>query len=70
MKILFIGTVEFSKIALKKLIELNAQVVGVCTKEKSEFNSDFLLCPKVGLFFLFIMQQDNQACLFDRTSKE
>ena len=41
MKILFIGTVEFSKIALQKLIELNAQVVGVCTKEKSEFNSDF-----------------------------
>ncbi len=50
MKILFIGTVEFSKIALKKLIELNAQVVGVCTKEKSEFNSDFAdlrpLCEK------------------------
>jgi len=50
MKILFIGTVEFSKIALKKLIELNAQIVGVCTKEKSEFNSDFAdlipLCEK------------------------
>jgi len=41
MRILFIGTVEFSKKALQKLIELNAQVVGVCTKEKSEFNSDF-----------------------------
>ena len=50
MKILFIGTVEFSKIALQKLIELNAQVVAVCTKEKSEFNSDFAdlrpLCEK------------------------
>ena len=50
MKILFIGTVKFSKIALQKLIELNAQVVGVCTKEKSEFNSDFAelktLCEK------------------------
>lgn len=50
MKIFFIGTVEFSKIALQKLIELNAQVVGVCTKEKSEFNSDFAdlrpLCEK------------------------
>lgn len=41
MKIAFIGTVEFSKKALKKLIELDAQVVGVCTKEKSKFNSDF-----------------------------
>ena len=37
MKILFIGTVEFSKIALQKLINLNVQVVGVCTKEKSKF---------------------------------
>lgn len=50
MKIFFIGTVEFSKIALKKLIDLNAQVVGVCAKEKSEFNSDFAdlkpLCDK------------------------
>jgi len=41
MNIVFIGTVEFSKIALKKLIEINAEVVGVCTKEKSVFNSDF-----------------------------
>ena len=40
MRIVFIGTVEFSKRALQKLIELNAQVVGVCTKEGSEFNSD------------------------------
>ena len=41
MRILFIGTVEFSYKALKKLIELNAEIVGVCTKNKSDFNSDF-----------------------------
>ena len=41
MKIVFIGTVEFSKIALQKLIEINSHIVGVCTKEKSTFNSDF-----------------------------
>jgi formyl transferase domain protein len=41
MKILFIGTVEFSYKALEKLIELNAEIVGVCTKNKSDFNSDF-----------------------------
>lgn len=50
MRIVFIGTIEFSKIALQKLINLNAQVVGVCTKEKSKFNSDFAdlrpLCEK------------------------
>ena len=41
MKVLFIGTVEFSKRALKRLIELNVHIVGVCTKEMSNFNSDF-----------------------------
>ena len=40
MKILFIGCVEFSKKTLQKLIDLNSQVVGVCTKEKSKFNND------------------------------
>ena len=50
MRIVFIGTVEFSKKALQRLIELEANVVGVCTKEKSDFNSDFAdlrpLCKK------------------------
>jgi len=42
MKIVFIGTVEFSKRALEKLVDIKAEVVGVCTKEKSNFNSDFI----------------------------
>jgi methionyl-tRNA formyltransferase len=50
MKIVFIGALEFSKKALQKLIELNADVVGVCTLKKSKFNSDFAdlrpLCKK------------------------
>jgi len=41
MRILFIGTVEFSFKALEKLIDIKADVVGVCTKKKSPFNSDF-----------------------------
>ena len=41
MRIVFIGTVEFSYILLKKLISLNANIVGVCTKEVSNFNTDF-----------------------------
>jgi methionyl-tRNA formyltransferase len=58
MKIFFIGTVEFSKMALQKLIELKAQVVGVCTKEKSGFNSDFAdlkpLCEKNKIPFKYV----------------
>jgi methionyl-tRNA formyltransferase len=41
MRIFFIGSVEFSWKALEKLIELGADVVGVCSKEQSAFNSDF-----------------------------
>ena len=41
MRIVFIGSVEFSKKALQKLIDLKAEIVGVCTKESSKFNSDF-----------------------------
>jgi formyl transferase domain protein len=50
VKIVFIGTVEFSYKALEKLIELNAEIAGVCTKKGSNFNSDFAdltpLCNK------------------------
>lgn len=55
MKILFIGTVQFSYKALEKLIELKAEIVGVCTKDKSSFNSDFAdltpLCNKNNIPF-------------------
>ena len=58
MKIIFIGTVKFSRITLQKLINLNAQVVGVCTKEKSKFNSDFedlsFFCKKNGIPFRYL----------------
>jgi methionyl-tRNA formyltransferase len=41
MRIIFIGSVYFSIVALEKLIELKANVVGVITKEHSAFNADF-----------------------------
>jgi len=41
MKIVFIGAVKFSKLALEKIIDLEADVVGVCTLKESTFNSDF-----------------------------
>jgi len=41
MKIFFIGTVELSKRLLEKLINLDANIVGVATKEKAGFNADF-----------------------------
>jgi len=41
MRIFFIGTVEFSKKSLEKLILLKANIIGVATKSKSVFNSDY-----------------------------
>ncbi len=41
MKILYIGSVVFSECALRKLISLGADIVGVITKKESLFNADF-----------------------------
>ena len=42
MRIVFIGSVLFSQKALLKLLELKANIVGIITKEKSTYNSDFI----------------------------
>jgi len=58
MRIVFIGTVEFSLKALEKLLELNANIVGVCTKERSNFNADFVdltpLCKENNIPYKFV----------------
>jgi methionyl-tRNA formyltransferase len=41
MKVVLIGSVEFSLRALEKLIAIDVDLVGVCTKKSSTFNSDF-----------------------------
>ncbi len=41
MKVVFVGTVEFSKKILECLIDIKAEIAGVVTKEFSKFNSDF-----------------------------
>lgn len=40
MRIVFIGAVEFSRRALELLVEMKAEVAGVCTLLESTFNSD------------------------------
>ncbi len=40
MRIVFIGAVELSLRALERLVELNSKIVGVCTLQKSEFNTE------------------------------
>ena len=40
MKIVFIGAVKFSACALRELITMGANVVGICTLSNSNFNAD------------------------------
>lgn len=40
MKILFVGSVKFSLSALKLLLELNSNIVGLCTSKNSNINAD------------------------------
>lgn len=41
MRIVFIGTVQFSFFTLNKLFELNANIVGIVTQKASSINSDY-----------------------------
>jgi len=58
MRIVFIGTVEFSLAALKKLISLHAEVVAVATKGESAFNADFVdlapLCEQEDIPYRYV----------------
>lgn len=51
MKSIFIGSVEFSEQALKKMIDLGVDIQGVITKDASSFNSDFVDLSKLALKF-------------------
>lgn len=47
MKILFVGSVLFSKYALEKLIDTREEIVGIICKESSKFNNDFYDLGKI-----------------------
>lgn len=58
MKTFFIGTVEFSKCALARLIEMKTQIAGVATKFHAPLNADFAdlvpLCKKAEIPYKFV----------------
>lgn len=66
MRIVLIGCVKSSELFLKKLIEINAEIVGVITKEESKFNSDFVdlgkLCREHNIDYLYVKNiNDSEA---------
>jgi methionyl-tRNA formyltransferase len=58
MKILFIGTVDFSLKTLQHLLAIGANVVGVCTMKNNDFNSDFVdlssICQKYKIPWIYV----------------
>ncbi len=58
MRILFVGCVQSSEHFLKKLIQIDAEIVGVITKSESKFNADFVdlgeLCREWGINYLYV----------------
>ncbi len=67
MRIIFIGTVEFSLRALERLIAIGADVVGVCTLKESAFNADHAdlgaLCAQHGIDCLYADDINGSAAL-------
>jgi len=65
MKILFIGTVDFSYHVLRKLIDLEANIVGVITKEESRFNSDYCdlapICRRNSIDYKYVKNINRKA---------
>ena len=59
MKILFIGCVRFSEKILFSLIKNKFKIIGVCTKKKSDFNSDFVDLS-------YICKKNNIDCIYSK----
>ncbi len=73
MRILFIGSVEFSLRALEHLVSLEANIVGICTLKESKLNADHVDLTSVGgangIPCLYVEDINSNAALFWIKSK-
>jgi len=74
MKIVFIGTVDFSYHTLRSLISAEAEIAGVITKKQSKFNSDFKdlsqLCIKHDIDYKYVKNINHEKNIEWIASKE
>lgn len=76
MRIIFIGCVESSYILLKKLLESGKNIVGVITKNKSGFNSDYVdivpLCVSYHIPYIYVenINDDNSIEFIKKTNPD
>lgn len=74
MDAMFIGCVRSSEIFLEKLYQLDINIVGVITKEHSDFNSDFVnlsnLCEEKGIDYIFVDNiNDKESVAYIKSKK-
>lgn len=66
-RIIFIGCVESSRRLLERLVRIDANVVGVITKESSSFNADFAdltpICRKNRIPFICVKNANDENSL-------
>jgi methionyl-tRNA formyltransferase len=64
MKIAFIGTVNFSRRMLERLILLKADITGVITRQSSDFNTDFydlsIICKQYNIPYRYITDVNSE----------
>ena len=74
MKVVFIGTVDFSYHTLRSLISAEAEIAGVITKKQSKFNSDFKdlsqLCIKYDIDYKYVKNINHEKNIEWIASKE
>ena len=74
MKVVFIGTVDFSYHTLRSLISAEAEIAGVITKKQSQFNSDFKdlsqLCIKHDIDYKYVKNINHEKNIEWIASKE
>jgi methionyl-tRNA formyltransferase len=74
MKLLFIGTVKFSAVVFSELVDLGTNLVGLCTKSGSTFNSDYAnlapIADKAGIPIHYTSNINDQETLSWIKSKQ
>jgi methionyl-tRNA formyltransferase len=74
MNIVYIGNVEFSKVVLKRLIELQVNISGVITMRTSRYNTDYAdlspLCNKNGIDILHCVNINSEDSITWIKNKE
>lgn len=67
MRIIFVGTVEFSLRSFLHLLNLGADIVGLITKKTSSFNADFanlsIICEEKQIPYIYASDINSEECI-------